>query len=120
MKTRSGFGMDTLRQGVEGRDATLLASLYAENAEVTEVDNDHPPARPRTFIGGEQIAEHLRDVCSREMTHRLENPMVSGNRLTFTEACRYDDGTEVLSIATAEIDDRGKIVRQLAVTAWGS
>ncbi|MHA7277495.1 nuclear transport factor 2 family protein [Arthrobacter sp. HLT1-21] len=120
MKTESAFGVDTLRRGLEGRDATLLASLYAENAELTEVDNDHPPARPRTYRGSEQIAEHLRDVCSREMTHRLENPVVSGNQLAYTEACRYDDGTDVLCMATADLDSEGKIVRQVAVTAWGS
>lgn len=54
------------------------------------------------------------------MTHRLENSVVSGNRLAFTEACRYDDGTDALSMATADLDSQGKIVRQLAVTAWGS
>ncbi|MHA7155089.1 nuclear transport factor 2 family protein [Arthrobacter sp. TMN-50] len=120
MKTKSSFGIEALRRGIEGRDATLLASLYSENAELTEVDNEHPPARPRTFRGSEQIAEHLRDVCSREMSHKLESPVVSGNRLAYTEACRYDDGTDVLCMATADLDSEGKIVRQVAVTAWGS
>lgn len=58
------FGLDTLRRGIEGRDAGLLTSLYSDDAELTEVDNDHPPARPRTYRGSGQIAEHLR-TCTR-------------------------------------------------------
>ena len=120
MKTESEFGIEALRRGLEGRDAALLASLYSSDAELTEVDNEHPPSRPRIFRGSAEIAAHLRDVCSREMSHKLESPVVSGNRLAYTEACRYDDGTDVLCMATADLDSDGRIVRQVAVTAWGS
>lgn len=54
------------------------------------------------------------------MTHHLERPVVAGDRLAFTEACRYADGTRVLCMATADLDGAGKIARQVAVTAWAS
>ena len=114
------FDLDTLRRGIEDRDADALASLYAEDAELLEVDKDHPPAKPQTYRGRDAIAEHLRDVCARDMTHRLEQPVVADDRLAFTEACRYGDGTSVLCMATAELDGDQKIVRQVAVTAWDS
>ena len=120
MATTRTFDLETLRRGIEERDADALASLYAEDAELTEVDNDHPPTSPRTFRGRREIARHLQEVCSREMTHRLERPVVSQDRLAFTEACRYDEGTHVLCMATADLDDEHKIVRQVAVTAWGA
>jgi hypothetical protein len=112
------FDMETLRRGVEGRDAALLASLYSDGAELIEVDKDHPPNAPRRFVGRGPIEGHLLDICSREMTHELTQPVQDGNRLAFTETCRYDDGTNVLSITIADLDDEHKIMRQTSVTAW--
>ncbi|MDQ3319011.1 MAG: nuclear transport factor 2 family protein [Actinomycetota bacterium] len=118
MPTTTSFDLGTLRQGIEGRDPEAMLSLYADSAEVTEVDKDNPPDAPRVFRGKEAIAEHLREVCDRDMTHQLERPVVADDRLAFTEACRYADGTQVLCMATADLDGAGKIVRQVAVTAW--
>jgi ketosteroid isomerase-like protein len=118
MATTTTFDLETLRRSIEEGDADALASLYAEDAELTEVDKDHPPTSPRTFRGHREIAEHFADVCSREMTHRLERPVVGEDRLAFTEACRYEGGANVLCMATADLNDEHKIVRQVAVTAW--
>ena len=120
MSTTIGFDVDALRRGIEGRDAEFLASLYAEDAEMIEIDNDHPPARPRMFHGRSEIAAHLRDVCAREMTHRMESPVLAGDRLAYTEACRYDDGTDVFSMSTVDLDNSNRIARQIGVTAWGA
>ena len=116
--TSTGFDLDRLRRAVEERDADALLALYAEDAEITEVDAINPPRTPRVLRGREQIAEHLRDVCARDMTHRLERPVVAADRLAFTESCRYADGTNVLCMATADLDPQGRIVSQVAVTAW--
>jgi hypothetical protein len=66
--------------------------------------------------GKEEIAAYLRDICGREMTHRVENEIVGENRMAFNEACEYPDGTRVLGAETLEL--RGKIVRQVNVEAW--
>lgn len=112
------FDMELLRRGIEGRDAALLASLYAEDAEMVEVDKDHPPRTPQRHTGRRQIEEHLRDICSRQMTHEFAQPIQQGNRLSFSESCRYGDGTNVLSITIAHLNDNNKIIRQTSVTAW--
>jgi nuclear transport factor 2 (NTF2) superfamily protein len=65
----------------------------------------------------EEISEYLRDVFSREMTHRVENEVVGENRIAFNEACEYADGTRVLGAETFDVRD-GKIVRQVNVEAW--
>ena len=118
MTTQATFDLDKLRHGIEDRDAGAMLSLYADSAEVIEVDKVNPPNAPRVFRGKEAIGEHLREVCARDMTHHLERPVVADDRLAFTEACRYPDGTEVLCMATADIDADGKITRQVGVTAW--
>ena len=118
MASQTRFEIDALRHGIEDRDPDAMLSLYADGAEVIEVDKTNPPNDPRVFRGKEAIGEHLRDVCARDMTHHLERPVVAEDRLAFTEACRYADGTEVLCMATADLDAGGKITRQVAVTAW--
>ena len=116
--TTSAFDLEALRQGIEGRDAEAMLSLYADDAELVEVDRTNPPKAPRVFRGKDSIAEHLRDVCGRDMSHRVERPVVADDRIAFTEACRYADGTGVLCMTTADLDAGGKIARQVAVTAW--
>ncbi len=120
MTTGNTFDLDALRRGIEDRDAEALLALYAADAEIVEIDKDHPPTSPRTIRGHDAIAAHLRDVCARDMTHRLERPVVADGRLAFTEACSYSDGTNVLCMATADLDPDGRISRQVAVTAWDS
>ncbi len=65
----------------------------------------------------ELIAEHLSDVCSRDMTHRIENEVVGQDRIAFNEACEYPDGLRVLAAATLDVRD-GQIIRQVNVEAW--
>ena len=75
------------------------------------------PSSPQVLRGKEQISEYLRDVCAREMTHRVEGEVQGENRIAFREACEYPDGVRVLGAQTLELRD-GKIVRQVNVEAW--
>ena len=115
----SGGALDfeVLRQAIEGRDAETLVDFYAEDAEILTVNRNSTPSSPQVLRGKEEIAEYLRDVCAREMTHRIEDEVVGGNRVAFKEACEYPDGTRVLGAETLELRD-GKIARQVNVEAW--
>jgi nuclear transport factor 2 (NTF2) superfamily protein len=119
MATQAPGGLDfeTLRRAIEERDAETLVGFYAEDAEVHTVNRNTTPSSPQVLRGKEQISEYLRDVCSREMTHRVENEVVGENRIAFQEACEYPDGVRVLGAETLEVRD-GKIVRQVNVEAW--
>ncbi len=112
-----GFDFETLRRAVEGRDAETLVGLYADDAELRTVNRNTTPSSPQVLRGKEEISEYLRDVCSREMTHHVENEVVGENRISFLEACEYPDGTRVLGAETLELRD-GKIVHQVNVEAW--
>lgn len=109
--------IETLRNAVAARDAAALIELYADGAHIRIVDRTHPPASPLDLRGRAAIATFLTDVYSRDMTHRIEQEVVADDRLAFTEACQYPDGTRVLCAALLDLHD-GKIIRQVGVQAW--
>jgi hypothetical protein len=113
----AGFDVETLRRGVEERDAEALNSLYADDAECVLIDQTSPPGRPREFLGKEAIAEFNRDLTSREMTHRLDKVVVAEDSGAYADACEYPDGTRVYCAAMLDLKD-GKIARQVCVQAW--
>lgn len=111
------FDFEVLRRAIEGRDAETLISFYAEDAEFLTVNRNSTPSSPYVMRGKEEIGEYLREVGSREMTHKVENAVVGEDRIAFLEACEYPEGTRVLGAETLEVRD-GKIVRQVNVEAW--
>ncbi len=112
-----GLDFEALRRAIEERDADTLAGFYADDAEVHTINRRTPPSSPKILRGKEEISGYLRDVSSREMTHRIENEVVGERRIASNEACEYPDGTRVLGAETLELRD-GKIVRQVNVEAW--
>jgi len=116
-KAPGTLDLEALRRAIEGRDAEALIALYADDAELRVVNKDTPPSRPLVMRGRDEISAYLRDVCSREMAHRLEDPVVGVGRVAFNEACEYPDGTRVLAAATLEVRG-GRIRRQVNVEAW--
>jgi ketosteroid isomerase-like protein len=108
---------EDLRRAQEQRDLDAMLDLYAEDAEIHIVNRNTPPSSPYVLRGKEAIAEYLRDVFGREMSHSIENEVVSEDRLAFNVACEYPDGTRVLASENLEVRD-GKVVRQVEVVAW--
>ncbi|MFF3736860.1 nuclear transport factor 2 family protein [Streptomyces sp. NPDC002566] len=113
----SAFDTETLRRGVEGNTPATLLSLYADDAELRVVDRNSQPSRPTVLHGRDEIAGMLDDVYSRDMTHRLEDCVIQGDRAAFTESCEYADGVRVLSESMLTLRE-GKIVGQTMIQAW--
>ncbi|MBK3625479.1 MULTISPECIES: nuclear transport factor 2 family protein [Streptomyces] len=113
----SAFDTETLRRGIEGQTASTLLSLYADDAEIHVVDHNSQPSRPTVLHGRDEIGRMLDDVYSRDMTHKLEECIVQGDRAAFSESCRYTDGMRVLSESMLTLRD-GKIVGQTMIQAW--
>jgi hypothetical protein len=117
----SGGTLDTdaLRQGMEGRNLEAMLSLYADDAEISIVDQRHTPSHPQVVHGREQIRAFLTDIFGRDITHHVDH-IVSGNgTVSFMERCEYPDGSRVLASAVLDID-AGRIVRQEEIQAWDS
>jgi ketosteroid isomerase-like protein len=115
--TSQGFDIGSLVRAIEERDAAAQLSLYDEDAEVTLVDRLNPPGRPRVLRGRDQIRGWIEDVCARDMSHRVQQQLVDGDRAAFTEACNYPDGANVMCAAFVELHD-GRIKRMTGVQAW--
>ncbi len=116
-QTAGGLDFEALRRAIARLDAEALVGLYADDALLRVVNKNTTPSAPFELRGKEAIAGHLRDVCGRAMTHRVEGEVLGGERVAFNEACEYPDGTRVLAASTLEVRD-GKIVRQVNVEAW--
>jgi hypothetical protein len=111
------FDIDTVRRAHEQRNADLLISLYADNALIQVIDKAHPPSSPLELRGKPAIADFLRDICSRDMTHQVVNEVVGKDRLSFDVACQYATGERVLAASMCDLHN-GKIVREVTVQAW--
>ncbi len=116
-KSAAKLHFEVLRRAGEQRDPDAMLELYADDAEVRIVDRNTPPSSPHVLRGKEEIAEYLRDVFGRDMTHTIENEVVGEDRVAFNVACEYPDGLKVLTATTLEVRD-GKISRQVSVEAW--
>jgi hypothetical protein len=116
-RSAGGLDFEAMRRAIEQLDADLLTSLYADDAELHIVNRYTTPSSPYVLRGKEEITEHLRDVCGRAMTHRVENEVIGEDRVAFNEACEYPDGVRVLAATTLDVRN-GKVVRQVNIEAW--
>ena len=73
---KTGLDFEVLRRAIEGLDAEALAGLYSDDAEMRTVNRYTTPSSPKVLRGKQEISEHLRDVCGRAMTHRVENEVL--------------------------------------------
>ncbi len=118
MSTKTnGVTGTAIKRAIEGRDGKMLASFYADDAELRVIDRNNPPSKPREVKGKTAIATFWDDICSRAMTHKVETSISEGDRLAFTQACAYPDGAKVFCQAMVELKG-GKIARQTVVQAW--
>lgn len=114
----AGLDIDTLKKAAETRNADTPIGLYADDARIRVVNKATPPGSPRMIEGQAAITDYLRDVYGRDMTHAIGQEVIGPDRLSYTEACEYPDGTNVLSASVLELDDDGKILSHLIVETW--
>ena len=103
-----------LGAAIEARDAEAVMAWYAPDAELAVLDRDHPPATATVYRGTEAIGAYYRDVCGRNMEHRVTDAVGTATGLGYTQHCRYPEGTEVLCVTVAVLRD-GLIRRQTAI-----
>lgn len=109
--------MNTLRQALEQRDLNLLVSLYADDAQMQVIDQNHRPSTPLELRDKRAIADFLTDIYQRDMTHRVIDEVVGGDRIAYNQSCQYPNGQRVFASSTLDLRN-GKIVRQVTVLAW--
>ena len=117
--TTSTFDIESLAQSVEGQDVEGQLAHFADDAEITMVDSEHPPASPLRARGRDEIRALFEDVAGRDMTHRVTHAYANGQGGGYSVACRYSTGEGVACAALFELRD-GKISRLDGVQAWDS
>src|SRR4051812_20764614 len=90
------FDVQQLTRALEHSQADILRELYTDQATMRIVDRDRPPSKPLVLTGREEIGEFWRDVCSRDMTHKVTNIIAGDDAVSFVEECLYPDGCRVL------------------------
>jgi hypothetical protein len=115
--TGPGFDAEALRRGIEERDAATLMSLYADDAELHVVDSNDQPSHPKIVRGRDAIGAYFAEVCGRDMTHKLQRLVVTGDNAAFIQDCSYPSGASVRCVAVLDLKD-GLIIRQSGVQAW--
>ena len=106
-----------LRGAIEHGDEKTLVSFYTDDAKIEVFDRNRPPSQPTILSCRPAIAEYYHDVCSRAMTHTVEQAIAGPDGIAFTEACRYDTGERVISANLLTING-DKITRHTLVQAW--
>ena len=107
----------SLKDAIESRDAEAVSNWYSDNAVLTILDRDNPPAAPAIHRGLEEIGAYYRDICRRNLEHAVEDLVSTEDGLGYTQHCRYPDGTRVVCVTVARLHD-GKITRQTVVQVW--
>jgi hypothetical protein len=115
--TPTSFDAGALRRAYADRDPRLMSALYADDAAVEIVDSENTPSRPQRLEGRAAIDAFHADILSRDMSHTLDHVAVGDGVVGYSVRCAYPDGTRVLCITTARLED-GRIAEQVVVQAW--
>lgn len=116
-RAATAFDPKELKRALEEGDTAALVSLYADDAEMIVVDFLHSPSAPMKVTGKPAIEAFWRDVCGRDMTHRVGHEVAGPDRIAFVEECAYPDGCRVMAAMTLDLSG-GQIARHLTVQAW--
>lgn len=117
MTTTSVPATAGLRTAIEARDTDGILAWYADDATLTILDRDHPPASPTVYSGLAAIRGYFADVCGRDMRHEVRDIVATQDGLAFTQHRAYPDGTSVVCVTVARTSG-GRIQRQTAVQVW--
>lgn len=113
----ANFDLDALKRGHRERDPELLLGLYADDAELVVIDDEHPPSHPLVLEGPARIANYLRELCEGDIILEVGDEVVGGDRVALHVAFWYPDGTQALSSEVLDLDDDGRIRRETIVLA---
>jgi len=115
--TTTTFDLDRFARAAEERDAATQLSMYGPDAVVTICNKVSQPGAPRVLGTREEIKSWLEDTYSRDMTHKVQHRVHDDRGAAYTQACRYQDGTNVLCATVIELDG-GAISRQTVLEVW--
>ncbi|MGZ3416997.1 MAG: nuclear transport factor 2 family protein [Polyangiales bacterium] len=112
--TRETF--DQYKRAAESGDERALLSLYADDAEIVDVNKRNPPSKPDRHRGRTSILDWLSQV-PKDLKHTISDEVIGEDRMAFSYRCRYPTGQEVFGVHVCEVKD-GKIKREVIAESW--
>jgi hypothetical protein len=116
VSTQTRFDLDGLSSAIESGDCSYQLALYADHADVTIIDAEHPGNPSQVLHGKAAIRQWLDGLGSREVRHRVVEPRAQAARVHFVEECAYPDGRELRYDCDADVC-RGQIVHESVIVA---
>jgi hypothetical protein len=99
-------------------DLREILSHAVENldAEMRYVSSDAPPSSPYVLKGKQAIAEAWRKAYEgQDIGEWVQNEVIGEDRIACTVAAQYPDGKREFCAVTLDLNEDGKIARQLLV-----
>lgn len=105
-----------VKRAAQGGDLSLLAELYADDAEVVDFNKRNPPASPERHKGRQDIQSWLSQV-PKDLKHFVSDEVIGEDRIAYTYRCEYPTGQQVVGVHVCELSD-GKIRREVVAETW--
>ncbi|WP_091411836.1 hypothetical protein [Friedmanniella luteola] len=116
MSTQTSFDVTGLSRAIRRRDCRYHLALYAADAEVEIFDRAQPGTPLRVLRGRPAIGDWLQGMSSAAVHYDVRDAVVQRDRVSYTEECRYGDGSSVAFDCDAEVR-RGQIVHAAVTLA---
>ena len=108
MSTQTRFDLTGLSHAIQDRDCRYHLALYAADAQVEILDAAHADAPLQVLHGKPAISEWLNGRTSAAVHYEMKDAAVHADRVTYTEECRYADGSNLRFECNAQVH-RGQI-----------
>lgn len=107
---------ETFKRAAEAKNLAALVELYADNAELVDINKRQPPGAPMRLRGRDELRKMYEGV-PKELEHHIGDEVLSDDKMAFSYRCHYPNGQEVFGVHICEVRD-GKITREVVAEAW--
>ena len=117
VRTKTAFDLDEFGRSYEEWDLESLLGSYADDVELVQIDRDNPPSSPRTRRGKEVLKGMFEHCAAAGVKATVDNRVAGERRAAATITCEFPNGRRVLANSILELDDDGRIIREVEVVS---
>lgn len=117
MRVAATYVASRIKNALEQCNIDELMHYYTEDAQLTVIDQNHPPSQPLELKGRDAIRSFYDKVEAKEHNHKVDAEVYDDNHLAFTETCEFEDGAKVAMSSMCELRN-GQIVKEKMIQAW--
>jgi hypothetical protein len=111
------FDFAAYRRAIEAKDVDAWTAFFADELEWVEYRAQDPPRSPNVLHLPAARA-HLAGVCASPLELAVSHEVVGERRVAYRLTVDLPGGAQILEHVILELDDEGRIARQVDVEAW--